>query len=323
MYNISAKQPGGTLVNKAPGGHPSRLVQYPSHHVNKKHAQSLPRIPSKTPASAFQTPHRQLTNKYAPRHSIGPSAAVPQQPSKKPGSNDVYPKHLASELKRIANPKKAQTQTEPPRSSLPPVFNKPQGRHRSKSIDNESLKRDLLDIHRRNSVHTSKKKKRHSKMVNPLHEEDDQLDDQLPNASMDMDAKNVIDLASYTKDYIHLSKEYKQMEKYRVCTSKRDTSHQPACVSCSRRSRYLDKVFFPCEHMCVCDVCLDRKMPKQCPLCKATIRVVLNHTGNENEEYWKWVEEVSSMALFIPTVDVVSVLICGIVVFLLYHILFR
>ena len=230
------------------------------------------------------------------RHSIGSSAMMPRQPSKNSSQDHLYSKRLASELKRIANPRKIQSQTEP-HVSLPSVFAKSQGHHRSASP--ESLKRDLLDIHRRNSVHTKtkKKKKKHSKSVHPLYEQDVQLklDEQFPINALTSIAKNGHNLGSYTKDYLLLSKEHKRMEKYRVCPTKRDTTHQLACVNCSRRSRHFDKVFFPCEHRCVCDKCLDGRMPKKCPLCNDAIRIVLNHTGNEHEEYWKWVEEVGSL----------------------------
>jgi len=101
---------------------------------------------------------------------------------------------------------------------------------------------------------------------------------------------------SYTKDYIGLSNEYRRMEKYRIHPVKRDTKRQPACIICGRRSVTFNKVFFPCEHRCVCSTCLDKKLPKQCPLCKDAVRIVLpwKINGREHEAYWKWVEEVGT-----------------------------
>jgi hypothetical protein len=65
----------------------------------------------------------------------------------------------------------------------------------------------------------------------------------------------------------------------------------PTCVSClTKRSK---NVIFPCEHLCLCNACLDTA-PKQCPLCKCSVHVVLHYTGNVIDEYWKWVDEVKS-----------------------------
>jgi len=162
------------------------------------------------------------------------------------------------------------------------------------------LKDELLHIHRRKTGQKGhyrvKKKKRHSAhTIHPVYEQHYQLNDELPiNALLSIEAKVV---GSYNKDYILLSKEHKKTEAYRIRIHRRkrdNTSYQPpSCINC-RSVRRNFKVFFPCEHMCLCSKCIDRKMPKQCPLCNSRISIVLNHTdtGDEYEEYWKWIEEV-------------------------------
>ena len=162
------------------------------------------------------------------------------------------------------------------------------------------LKDELLHIHRRKTGQKGhyrvKKKKRHSAhTIHPVYEQHYQLNDELPiNALLSIEAKVV---GSYNKDYILLSKEHKKTEAYRIRIHRRkrdNTSYQPpSCINC-RSVRRNFKVFFPCEHMCLCSKCIDRKMPKQCPLCNSRISIVLNHTdtGDEHEEYWKWIEEV-------------------------------
>ena len=114
----------------------------------------------------------------------------------------------------------------------------------------------------------------------------------------------------YAKDYIKLAKEYKRMEPYRC----NNPIQQNPCVVCqtvvfksnsssstksgggkSKRTiaGHLSKVFFPCEHICVCDACYKDSGPwHTCPLCNHKIKVVFDHTGRETEEYWKWVNEI-------------------------------
>lgn len=96
------------------------------------------------------------------------------------------------------------------------------------------------------------------------------------------------------KDYIAAAREYKRMEGYRNSNPKLKSR----CLLCNK-SVNLSKVFFPCEHRCVCDGCFPSKVKnysKQsfpCPLCKQDVRFVANHdNGNEVELYWKWVDEV-------------------------------
>lgn len=199
---------------------------------------------------------RTFKNKYESNLRIGPWAPVPLLPPKKATQELVQSKHIANELKRITH------------------------------LSQDSLKSELLDIHRREKP--PKKKKKKKKSVHPVFEQKLHLEEPT-NALTDIATR--IDLGSYSKDYIRLSKEHKKMEKYRVCSTKRDTSrHHACCVHCSRRK--VQKVFFPCEHG-ACNICLNKQTPKQCPLCNGIIRIVLDQTGNEHDEYWKWVEEVS------------------------------
>lgn len=96
---------------------------------------------------------------------------------------------------------------------------------------------------------------------------------------------------NYNKDYIRLSREYKRMQPFRP-PMKSSAGHRPICIICQSRSQRLDKVLFPCEHCCICNVCLKSALPKQCPLCNETIRAAFE-LDNAHENYWNWVEEVS------------------------------
>lgn len=110
---------------------------------------------------------------------------------------------------------------------------------------------------------------------------------------MDIDV-DIEALPTMTKDYITEAKEYKRMECYRNSNPQLKSE----CVLC-KRSFQLKKVFFPCEHRCVCDDCFPTKVKNYskrsfpCPLCKEDVRYVTNHdNGNEVEMYWKWINEV-------------------------------
>jgi hypothetical protein len=118
----------------------------------------------------------------------------------------------------------------------------------------------------------------------------------------------------YAKDYISMAREYKQMESYRcnnleifqnVCMHCQTMVFKPNLnhdnndkrkVESSRpvtRTNKLSKVFFPCEHLCVCDYCFSKDGPWQiCPLCNQNIKVVFEHNGKEIDEYWKWASEI-------------------------------
>ena len=104
---------------------------------------------------------------------------------------------------------------------------------------------------------------------------------------------------NYNKDYVRVSNEYKQMEPFRYSPHPTTDLH-PTCISCKNRSVRLDKVLFPCEHRCLCSICIKSLMPKQCPLCNATIRAIFD-LDNAHESYWDWVEEVSRCRCIIST----------------------
>ena len=204
--------------------------------------------------------------------------------------------YLTSELRRLSNPRRSSQTTK-----IQPVNAEQHRNHQLAS--SHMLKDELLHIHRRKTGQKGhyrvkkKKRKRHSAhTIHPVYEQQNHLNDELPiNALLSIVESNK--LGSYNKDYILLSKEHKTMERYRIRIHRRkrdNTSYQPpSCINC-RSVRRNFKVFFPCEHMCLCSKCINRKMPKQCPLCNSRISIVLNHTdtGDEHEEYWKWIEEV-------------------------------
>ncbi len=62
----------------------------------------------------------------------------------------------------------------------------------------------------------------------------------------------------------------------------------------STTTRYLSKVFFPCEHRCVCNECYDSQQKWTfCPLCNEEIKIAIDHSGgNEVDEYWDWIHEI-------------------------------
>lgn len=199
--------------------------------------------------------------------------------------------HLAEELKHI--------NTQP--------------RQRNETRRPDSLKEDLLYIHRRHTVQLGYHKKRrhrnrdgneHQKLLLDILLSAEQKSGQTPinpprNEESKGSSQNSISLGPYTKDYILLSREHKRAEKYRIHTKKKRTDHQPPCVVCSRH-RLIEKVCFPCEHLCMCNSCLDRLSNKKgnhkcCPLCNAAISVVLENSDKVQEEYWRWIEEVSTI----------------------------
>lgn len=196
---------------------------------------------------------RPITNEYA-IPAIGPSRSSIL--------DRAYSKRLAQELERVSKPR-----IEPER---------------------KLLKRDLLKIYQKK---TKKKKKYSSKKIAPWDELNDQLSVQVPITSLTSIHAKYHDLGSYNKDYILLAREYKRMEKYRIHPREIETDHQLSCVTCSRRGG-LDRVFFPCQHRCVCSNCQDKMKPKQCPLCHVPIMIILDNTENVYEEYWIWVDQV-------------------------------
>lgn len=102
-----------------------------------------------------------------------------------------------------------------------------------------------------------------------------------------------------SQDYIGLAKIYAIQRPY--C----EPSAIVKCVLC-RVNSDCGHVFYPCQHRCVCDGCIDSqqvcamedvvKFPNghcNCPLCGQIIKKVLPVDGGKEQElYWKWVLEV-------------------------------
>ena len=122
-----------------------------------------------------------------------------------------------------------------------------------------------------------------------------------------------------TKDYLELAREYKAMEPYRYNNPNLRTQEtygrnsSTKCIKCKNElNRYVHesaKIFFPCEHVCICFSCYqsdfqysssgndELSCPKglQCPICCETVKLVLNYYSanrSPREIYWSWVNEV-------------------------------
>ena len=99
------------------------------------------------------------------------------------------------------------------------------------------------------------------------------------------------------QDYLNMARSYKSERMYS------DLHHTLSCVLCKKRKATY--VLFPCEHRCLCNVCIDKeeicadtKMSSKthghcnCPLCAAVIKKILVfERGAEIEKYWSWVYE--------------------------------
>ena len=108
------------------------------------------------------------------------------------------------------------------------------------------------------------------------------------------------------KDYMALVKTYRKSSPYRNYESDSPIK----CILCKTNqdlNNYV--VFFPCEHVCVCDDCRFVKRIgskgeggwKFCPLCHEEIKLMLRRVKKEGElqsletlreQYWNWVNEV-------------------------------
>jgi len=100
------------------------------------------------------------------------------------------------------------------------------------------------------------------------------------------------------QDYLNMARQYKTQRLY--SDIKRSAQ---ICVLCNKRNA--THVLFPCEHRCLCNVCIDNeeicadnKMTERthgycnCPLCAGVIKKILPFdAGKEVEEYWQWVYE--------------------------------
>ncbi|RLN73621.1 hypothetical protein BBJ28_00005368 [Nothophytophthora sp. Chile5] len=107
-----------------------------------------------------------------------------------------------------------------------------------------------------------------------------------------------------TQNYPELVKDFKQLQPF----TRRPDGKYPGdtrCVYCANARP--TSVFFPCQHMCVCNDCIEQNSlsPDYSPsaewwyvlsllsaVCAVDIRLILPHTGKEEEKYWKWVMEV-------------------------------
>ena len=310
MYSNNIK-PGRNLSNPAYQVIPnSTQYQAPNNIIHDV-------VDAQRPGSIARTQHQY-------HHKSRPSEVMPLQQIRKPRAAQSQDGHYSSLQLAFAHSYGHQHETPAEsllkkdllnvhkRHSIQQETKPAYGRSSLQNTKSRSLAKDLQDIHRRNSMHgaANHRKKKHSvyeqvdtrehhatkksyskkTSVYPLHKQDEQLYEKLPiNTLASIADQNAgLDLGSYTKDYVRLSMEYKRTEKYR-----RGYKHRlPACIKCSRQSRHVGKVFFPCEHRCVCDSCLAKQLPKKCALCNQAIRIILDHTGKEQEQYWKWVEEV-------------------------------
>ena len=145
----------------------------------------------------------------------------------------------------------------------------------------ETLKRELLKIHHRNRKarpRRQRRRQRSSRIANVV-----------PSNSMkDEDADADAAAVDYSKNYSKLSSDFKALSKYHVNARRKQ---YPTCVKC--RKKRSKKVIFPCEHLCLCSAC-SVPIPKQCPLCKCPVQVVLQNKDNVIDNYWVWVDEVES-----------------------------
>ncbi|ETL82669.1 hypothetical protein F442_17805 [Phytophthora nicotianae P10297] len=102
-----------------------------------------------------------------------------------------------------------------------------------------------------------------------------------------------------TKNYLDLVRDFRQLQPF---TRRPDGSYPTGtlCVYCVNTRP--TSVFFPCQHMCVCDGCIksgnistDYSSSMDwcaCPVCMTDIRLILPHSGKEEERYWRWALEI-------------------------------
>ncbi len=102
----------------------------------------------------------------------------------------------------------------------------------------------------------------------------------------------IIILPPHMMKLIASARTYAQWSKYYVQAKEIKSTKGLRCVNCSKTDGKIDKVFFPCEHMCVCANCVEERQFEVCPLCKQKIKLILNHTGKEHQEYEDWLYEV-------------------------------
>lgn len=106
----------------------------------------------------------------------------------------------------------------------------------------------------------------------------------------------------YVRDYVSVAMKYARLSKYK----NNCVQENAKCIRCLSRapSRQksnehnikafpnFSKVFYPCEHRCICDQCFQDKKWDTCPWCHEQVKLILDKTGMETDEYWSWINEV-------------------------------
>jgi len=237
-------------------------------------------------------------------HALDPPMVPPSRAKRKSQNicykNICYKKQLETQLRQISEALDTEQPTTPTSTQYQHQQKRKSSHSRTKTRNESmaSLTKELLEIQRhyasKSEIVTSHTSTRNeSKRVNTV-------DDSLQITEM---MSNLLEIGghkekemippSLNKDYLKMSKEYKMMEGYRIHPKKVESEYNRNCVACSRRGRKLNKVFFPCEHKCVCNTCFLRIKFTRCPLCGQDVRITLEHTGDEQEQYWSWVDDVS------------------------------
>ncbi len=153
----------------------------------------------------------------------------------------------------------------------------------------ETLKHELLKIHHRHSNDSRKAIPRRQKRRRRSTQRPSRVVDDTSESSLLNNLKG----SSYSKDYSKLSKDFVVSSRYHINIKKSTRKGYPTCVKCKMKRS--NKVVFPCEHLlCLCSTCLDSDIPKQCPICKCPVHVVLEHSDNVIDRYWLWVDEGKS-----------------------------
>ena len=182
-----------------------------------------------------------------------------------PHNNNYEYSSLVKELRRISQPRRHTV-----------------GRRATTRIQPdspESLKHELLRIHRRNENTVKRRKpkprrqKRQRRRTSVVGDSSINNDDQI-----------------FQHDYVKIAKEYQGTSKFRV------PSMITPCVCVICLLNLSTHVIFPCEHLCFCYSCLECSYPKQCPVCQSPVHIVLKHTGGDStsDTYWKWVDAAKS-----------------------------
>ncbi|KDO31615.1 hypothetical protein SPRG_03535 [Saprolegnia parasitica CBS 223.65] len=101
---------------------------------------------------------------------------------------------------------------------------------------------------------------------------------------------------SMTTDYISDVERYNSAKPF---SRRPDKTFDPEarCIMC--KTHKIHMVFFPCEHKCVCNKCLEyhppvtkiagkgAHWPHACPVCYRDVTIMFENTGFEVDHYWK------------------------------------